>query len=46
VVAKVRERLSVSKRTKQKFDMGRFKLKKLSDIEVKEQYHVKSQTCL
>jgi hypothetical protein len=41
VAAKLRERLSVSKRVAQKFDMQRFDLRKLNDAEVKEQYHVK-----
>jgi hypothetical protein len=41
VVAKLRERLSVSKRVAQKFDMQRFDLRKLNDAEVKEQYQVK-----
>jgi hypothetical protein len=36
VVAKVRERLAVSKRTAQKVDMERFNLKKLSEGEIKE----------
>jgi hypothetical protein len=41
VVAKVRQRLSVSKRAAQKFDIERFNLKKLNDVEVKEQYQVR-----
>jgi hypothetical protein len=41
VAAKLRERLSVSKRVAQKFDMQRFDLRKLNDAEVKEQYQVK-----
>jgi hypothetical protein len=40
VVAKVRERLAVSKRTTQKFDMERFNLKKLDKVEDREQYRV------
>jgi hypothetical protein len=40
-VAKLRERISVIKRARQKFDLERFDLKKLSDIEVKEKYQVK-----
>jgi hypothetical protein len=40
VVAKVRERLAVSKQTMQKFDMERFNLKKLDEVEGKEQYRV------
>jgi hypothetical protein len=39
-VAKLRERISVSKRARQNFDLGRFDLKKLDDIEVKEKYQV------
>jgi hypothetical protein len=35
VVAKVRERLSVNKRETQKFDIERFDVKKLNDIEGK-----------
>jgi hypothetical protein len=41
VAAKHRERLSVSKRVAQKFDMQRFDLRKQNDAEVKEQYQVK-----
>jgi hypothetical protein len=41
VVAKVRHRLSVSKRTVQKFDVGRMNLKELNNVELKEQCHVK-----
>jgi hypothetical protein len=40
VVAKVRERLAVSKQTTQKFDMERFNLKKIDEVEGKEQYLV------
>ena len=40
VVAKVRERLSVSKRLAQKLDGERFNLRKLKDLEVKEQYEI------
>jgi hypothetical protein len=41
VAAKLRERLSVSKRVAQKCDMQRLDLRKLNDAEVKEQYQVK-----
>jgi hypothetical protein len=41
VAAELRERMSVSKRVAQKFDMQRFVLRKLNDAEVKEQYQVK-----
>jgi hypothetical protein len=36
-VAKVRERLVVSKQEAQKFDAERFNLKKLSELEVRKQ---------
>jgi hypothetical protein len=39
-VAKLRERISISKRARQKFDLERFDLEKLNDIEVKEKYQV------
>jgi hypothetical protein len=41
VAAKLRERLSASKRVAEKMDMQRFDLRKLNDVEVKEQYRVK-----
>jgi hypothetical protein len=40
-VAKVRQRLSVSKRVAHKFDMESFSLRKVNDVEVKERYQVK-----
>jgi hypothetical protein len=40
VVAKVRERLAVSKQTMQKFYMERFNYKKSNEVEGKEQYWV------
>ena len=40
VVAKVRERLAVSKQTAQKLDGERFNLRKLKDLEVKKQYQI------
>jgi hypothetical protein len=40
VVAKVRERLAVNKQRSQRFHMERFNLKKLNEVEDKEQYHV------
>jgi hypothetical protein len=40
VVAKVRERLAVSKQAAQKIDMERFNVKKLNEGDVKEQYQV------
>jgi hypothetical protein len=39
-VAKLRERISVSKRARQNFDLERFGLKKLDDVQVKEKYQV------
>jgi hypothetical protein len=40
VVAKVRERLAVSKRAAQKTDTERFNVKNLNEGDVKEQYRV------
>jgi hypothetical protein len=40
VVAKIRERLAVSKGTTQRFHMERLNLNKLNEVEGKEQYHV------
>jgi hypothetical protein len=39
-VAKVRDRLAVSKRPVNKMDMDRFNLKRLNEGEIKEQYQV------
>jgi hypothetical protein len=41
VVAKVRETLTISKRVMQKVVMERFNLKKLKEVESKEQHQVK-----
>ena len=41
VVAKVKERLAVSKQAAQKFDVAIFYLRKLSKLEVTKQYHIK-----
>ena len=41
VVAKVRERLTVSKLAAQKFDAERFNLEKLSELEVRKQYQIR-----
>ena len=38
VVAKVRERLPVSKQLAQEFDVERFNLRKLYDLEVRKRY--------
>jgi hypothetical protein len=40
VVVKVRERLAVNKERSQRFHMERFNLKKLNDVEVKDQFRV------
>ena len=40
MVAEVRERLAVSKQAAPNFDGERFKLRKLNDLEVREQYQV------
>jgi hypothetical protein len=40
VVAKVRDRLALSKQTIHKFHVERFNLKKLNEVEGKEQYWV------
>ena len=40
MIAKVRERLVVSKQAAQKLDGDRFNLKKLKDLEVKKQYQI------
>jgi hypothetical protein len=42
VVAKVRERLAVNKQRSQRFDMERFNLKKLNEVEGKEQFRVEA----
>jgi hypothetical protein len=41
VVAKVRERLAVSKQAAQKFDVEKFNPKKLSELQVRKQYPLK-----
>jgi len=40
VVAKVRERLAVSKQKAQKFDRERFNLRNLNELEVRKQYQI------
>jgi hypothetical protein len=40
VVVKVRERLAVCKQTTYRFHMKRFSLKKLNELESKDQHHV------
>jgi len=40
VVAKVRERLTVSKQESQKFDGERFHLRKLNKLEVRKRYQI------
>ena len=39
--AKVRERLAVSKEVAQRFDVKRFNLTKLRELEVRKQYQIK-----
>ena len=41
MVAKVRGRWAVSKQAAQKFDMERFSLRKLNELEVRKQYQIK-----
>jgi len=43
VVGKARERLAVSKQEAQKFDVKRFNLKKLNELDVRKQYQIKIQ---
>ena len=40
MVARVRERLAVSKQAAQKFDGERFNLRKLNELEVSKQYQI------
>jgi hypothetical protein len=40
MVAKVRERLAVSKQAAEKLDEERFNLRKLNELEVRKQYHI------
>ena len=40
MVAKVRERLAVSKQTAQTFDGERFNLRKLNELEVRKQHQI------
>jgi hypothetical protein len=39
-VAKVREKLAVNKQRSHRFNLDRFNLKKLNEVEGKEQYYV------
>jgi hypothetical protein len=39
-VAKLREKISISKQARQKFNLQRFNRRKLDDVEVKEKYKV------
>ena len=41
-VAKVRENLAGNNRTEQKFNVERFNLRKLSELEVRKEYQIKS----
>jgi hypothetical protein len=42
VVAKVGERLAENKQAAEKFDVERFNLRELSELEVKKQYQIQS----
>ena len=42
VMAKVRESLAVGKQAAQKFDRQRFNLRKLNELEVREQYQIET----
>jgi hypothetical protein len=46
LIEKERERLSLSKRATQKFDMERLNFKKLNGMDVKEEHQIKLQTNL
>jgi hypothetical protein len=47
VVAKVRERLAVSRRAAHKFHVERFNFRKLNELEVRKEYQIgRSQTVL
>jgi len=46
VVAKVRERLAVSKQAAQSFDGERFNLRKLNELEVRKEYQIEITTGL
>jgi hypothetical protein len=41
LVTKVRERLAVSKRTAQKFDVKSFNIRKINELEIRKRYEVK-----
>ena len=41
MVAKVREKLAVNKHAAKKFDVERFNLRKLNELEVRKQYQIK-----
>ena len=41
MVAKIREILAVNKQAAQKFDVKRFNLRKLSELEIRKQHHIK-----
>jgi len=44
MVAKIVERLAVSKQSTQKFDVERFNLRNLSELEVRKEYQIKILT--
>ena len=41
MAAEVRERMAVSKQVAQQFDVERFNLRKLSELDIGKQYHIK-----
>jgi hypothetical protein len=41
LVTKIRERLSLSNRTTQKFDMERYNLRRVNEVKVSKEYQVK-----
>ena len=41
VIAKVRERLAISKEAAQKFVGGKFNLRKINELEIKKEYQMK-----
>jgi len=46
VVAKVRKRLAVSNQAAKKFDRGRVNLKKLNELEIRNQYLIDHIFCI
>ena len=42
VVAKIKQRLAVRKQAAQNFDVDRFSLRKLNELEIRQQYEIKN----